>query len=106
MSSNETVTTASSSSSSPFRFPKRLYAAIFPCSTRGKLSQVVGQYGTVNSVSIPTDDQGRSKGIAFVSFHWREQAVAAMEGFNGTILDNMIFDRQCVFMEKEEEFPT
>jgi RNA recognition motif-containing protein len=56
--------------------------------TEQGLSDLFGQHGTVNSVSIITDRiTGRSRGFAFVEMNDDSEAKAAMEALNGKELD-------------------
>ena len=52
-----------------------------------QLSQVFGQFGTVDSSNVITDrESGRSKGFGFVEMSTDEEAQAAIEKLNGTDL--------------------
>src|SRR5689334_24402986 len=52
--------------------------------TSQELQQLFGQAGTVQSASIIEDrDTGRSRGFAFVEMSSQEEALSAIEQFNG-----------------------
>ena len=72
------------------KFPKKVFVYISPCTTQVGLRQVFEEYGQVNYVRILTDQEGCSRGMAFVGFRWSEDAAAAIEGLNGRVLDKMI----------------
>jgi RNA recognition motif-containing protein len=56
--------------------------------TEESLSDLFGEHGTVNSVSILTDRvTGRSRGFAFVEMNDDGEARAAMEALNGREFD-------------------
>jgi cold-inducible RNA-binding protein len=49
------------------------------------LEQLFGQFGTVKSAEVINDrDTGRSKGFGFVEMSSDQEALAAIEGINGT----------------------
>lgn len=55
--------------------------------TEDELAAEFGTYGTVESVSIPSDKvSGRPRGFAFIEMSKRAEAEAAIEGLNGTQL--------------------
>lgn len=52
-----------------------------------ELEQLFGSYGTVTSASVITDKySGRSKGFGFVEMENDDEAKAAIEGLNGSML--------------------
>ncbi|MHC4769254.1 MAG: RNA recognition motif domain-containing protein, partial [Planctomycetota bacterium] len=57
-------------------------------STEQTLSDLFGEHGTVNNVSIITDRvTGRSRGFAFIEMNDDGEAKAAMEALNGHEFD-------------------
>ena len=94
MSSNYSVastTAATSSSSSTVYYPKKIFLNVSPSTTETRLYFVMQQYGPVNRVHIPMDrETGKSRGFAFVTFRWHEDAVAAIRGLEGVALDGLI----------------
>ena len=67
----------------------KLYVGNLPFSTRDQaLTDLFGQFGTVESVRIITDrETGRSKGFAFVEMSTEDEANAAIEKLNGSELE-------------------
>jgi RNA recognition motif-containing protein len=60
------------------------------------LKSIFEEYGTVSSVSIISDKySGRSKGFGFVTMDDDDEAKSAIEGLNGTVLQ----DREIVVNE-------
>jgi RNA recognition motif-containing protein len=56
--------------------------------TNETLNDAFAQYGTVTSARIITDrDTNRSKGFGFVEMQTGQEAVAAINGMNGTELE-------------------
>jgi len=56
--------------------------------TDAELSQVFGQFGTVESAQVIMDrDTGRSKGFGFVEMGTEQEAQAAITGLNGQDLN-------------------
>ena len=54
-----------------------------------KLRQAFEAYGQVESATVITDKySGRSRGFGFVEMPEKSEAMAAIEGLNGTDLDN------------------
>jgi RNA recognition motif-containing protein len=68
---------------------KKLYVGNLSFQTTSQdLQDFFGQAGTVESASVISDrDTGQSKGFAFVEMSTDEEAVAAIEQFNGKELD-------------------
>ncbi|MBN1122573.1 MAG: RNA-binding protein [Anaerolineae bacterium] len=64
----------------------RLYVGNLPYSTTDEqLREYFGEYGDVQEIAIITDrETGLSKGFGFVTMTTEEDAVAAMNGLNGT----------------------
>jgi cold-inducible RNA-binding protein len=53
-----------------------------------ELESLFGEYGTVQSCSIPTDrDTGRKRGFAFVEMASQAEAEAAIKALNGRDVD-------------------
>ena len=48
------------------------------------------EYGEVTNVHIPKNEEGHSRGFAFVTFRWHESAVVAMDEMEGSVLDHLI----------------
>ena len=49
------------------------------------------QYGQVNQVHIPVNQEnGASRGFAFVTFRWYEDALYAMQQLEGKTLDEIV----------------
>ncbi|HOZ49461.1 MAG TPA: RNA-binding protein [Candidatus Hydrogenedentes bacterium] len=67
----------------------RIYAGNLSYTTTDESLEAAFQaYGEVESARVITDrDSGRSKGFGFVEMPERDQAMAAIEGLNGTDLD-------------------
>ncbi|MGD9209191.1 MAG: RNA-binding protein [Desulfobacteraceae bacterium] len=66
----------------------RLYVGNIPwATTEEQLEDVFKTYGKLKFVRIIRDQQGRSKGYAFVEFVDASAAQEAMEVENGTLLD-------------------
>uniref|UniRef100_A0A452VHJ9 Polyadenylate-binding protein n=1 Tax=Ursus maritimus TaxID=29073 RepID=A0A452VHJ9_URSMA len=51
------------------------------------LKEVFGEFGSVLSVRVMTDESGKSKGFGFVNFENFEDAKKAIEGMNGKVLN-------------------
>ncbi|XP_014647843.1 PREDICTED: polyadenylate-binding protein 4-like [Ceratotherium simum simum] len=51
------------------------------------LKEVFGEFGSVLSVRVMTDESGKSKGFGFVSFENFEDARKAVKGMNGRVLN-------------------
>ncbi|XP_058905966.1 polyadenylate-binding protein 1-like [Kogia breviceps] len=51
------------------------------------LKEVLGEFGSVLSVRVMTDENGKSEGFGFVSFENFENAQKAIEGMNGKVLN-------------------
>jgi hypothetical protein len=66
----------------------KLYVGNLPYSVRDSdLEQSFGQFGTVTSAKVMMErDTGRSKGFGFVEMGSDAEALAAVEGMNGTPL--------------------
>lgn len=65
-----------------------LYVKEFPVSwSDDDLKNYFSKYGTLGSVTIMKDDDGKSKGFGFVCFDKPEDATQAMEKENNTIVD-------------------
>lgn len=61
-----------------------LYLKQFPLSwSEEQLQGIVGAYGETTSVLISRDEEGKSKGFAFINFADHEGASAALEELNG-----------------------
>lgn len=67
----------------------RLYIGNLPYSVgENELRRLFSQAGTVESVTMPLDRQtGRPRGFAFVQMATDDEANAAIETFNGYVLD-------------------
>jgi cold-inducible RNA-binding protein len=67
---------------------KKIYVGNLPfTATNESLSEVFGQFGTVDSSKIITDrDTGRSKGFGFVEMSDSDAADSAIEKLNGSDL--------------------
>ena len=67
----------------------KLYVGNLPYSiTNETLEEKFGECGTVDSVKIITDrDTGRSKGFGFIEMSNDDEALAAIEKFNGQEID-------------------
>lgn len=52
-----------------------------------ELSSLFAKYGDIQSVSLQVDEEGNSKGFAFITFATHDQAVAAVEGLNNFVLE-------------------
>jgi RNA recognition motif-containing protein len=68
----------------------RLYVGGLPYQTTAQdLADLFGQVGQVDDVQIITDrDTGRSKGFGFVEMGDAQEAQAAIDRLNGTMLGN------------------
>ena len=56
--------------------------------TEAQLRDAFGAYGTVSRAAVIMDrDTGRSRGFGFVEMDDDEEAMAAIEGLNGSDLD-------------------
>jgi cold-inducible RNA-binding protein len=68
----------------------RLYVGGLPYQTTAQdLADLFGQIGQVDDVQIITDrDTGRSKGFGFVEMGDTQEAQAAINRFNGSMLGN------------------
>ena len=68
----------------------KLYVGNLAYSVRDdNLQQEMGAFGNVMSAKVMMDrDTGRSKGWGTVLFETREQAQAAIQGFNGVELEH------------------
>lgn len=95
--SNNTATTfshssigASSSSNAAVRYPKKIFMNVSPATTEIDLCIFMERFGEVTSVKIPQDDKGKSRGFAFVTFRWNEDAAYALEQLEGHRLDGLI----------------
>ena len=68
---------------------KKLYIGNLSYSVdSNQLTDLFAQAGTVDSANVITDrETGRSKGFAFVEMSAENEAMSAIEKFNGTDLD-------------------
>ena len=68
---------------------RKLYVGNLPYSaTEQSLREAFAKSGTVDSVSLITDrDTGQSKGFGFVEMSSDQEAQAATQALNGTMLD-------------------
>ena len=68
---------------------RKLYVGNLPYSaTEQSLREAFAASGTVDSVSLITDrDTGQSKGFGFVEMSTEQEAQAATQALNGTMLD-------------------
>ena len=68
----------------------KLYVGKLPYSTTDQiLTDLFGQYGQVLSATVIVDrSTGRSKGFGFVEMSDEQEARAAMNALNNTLLDN------------------
>lgn len=94
---NNTATTASHSSiasdasvTATVRYPKKIYMDVSPSTSEMDLHIFMECYGEVTSVHIPQNAKGRSRGFAFVTFQWHEDATYALEQLEGRSLDGLI----------------
>lgn len=85
-----TSTTASTTTTNHSRFPKKLFMGVSPSTTELSLRQVMQGYGRVFNVHVPHNEHGHSRGFAFVTFQWHEDAAFAMEDLEGSKLDGLI----------------
>ena len=52
------------------------------------LGNVFGEYGSIRGIRIPTDrDTGQVKGFGYIQYESVEEAQAALEGLNGTVIE-------------------
>ena len=93
-SSSATSTTNTSRTSSaapaPRRYRKKSFLNVSPITTEGGLLSVMQEYGQVTDIRIPRNEKGHSRGFAFVTFRWHEDAVVAMRELEGSVLDSLI----------------
>ncbi len=68
---------------------KKLYVGGLPYQvTEDKLREIFSAHGTVESATVITDRMtSRSKGFGFVEMSSQEEAQAAMDKLNGTVLE-------------------
>ena len=67
------------------------------------LFSVMEEFGHVNAIDIPKNESGNSRGFAFVTFRWHEDAVAAMEELEGSVLDSLILHPRWAAPKKEKK---
>lgn len=65
--------------------PKKIFVGNIPFSTtEEELVNLFSEYGTISEAALIVDRfNGRSKGIAFITFETEEEAKAAIEAMNG-----------------------
>ena len=103
MSSNSSVATSSTASLSTeatnnnntIHNKKTIFLGIAPATTVSQLfgyliDQDKSYTKTIRDIRIPTDKEGNSRCFAFITFHWHEDAVKAMEDLEGRPLDGLI----------------
>ncbi|CAG8591936.1 13752_t:CDS:2 [Acaulospora morrowiae] len=56
-------------------------------STEQGLEELGSRFGKVESVRMPRDYEGRSRGYGFIEFSQEEDATKAMEGLNGILFE-------------------
>lgn len=62
-----------------------LYAKNFPLAwTNEDVMEAFSKFGTITSVKVMTDPEGKSRGFGFVNYNTHEDAKAAIEGMNNT----------------------
>ena len=104
MSSNQSIatsTTASLSTSQGGQQPQRrqhqktIFLGVAPSTTEVALHILMErEYGPIQMVRIPLDQDRKSRGFAFITFQYYEHAVAAIEGLDGVPLDGLILHPQ------------
>jgi RNA recognition motif-containing protein len=87
---SSTTSISAAATGAAFKFPKKLFLEVSPVTTDWELEKVAEQYGRVHNVHIPKNERNQSRGFAFVTFRWHEDAAAAMEDLEGSPLGGMI----------------
>ena len=83
----------------------KLYVGSLPYSTtEAQLTDMFGQYGSVTSARVITDKfTGQSRGFGFVEMATSEEAQKAIDGLNGTKLEQRtLVVNEAKPMEKRE----
>jgi RNA recognition motif. (a.k.a. RRM, RBD, or RNP domain) len=69
--------------------PAKLFVGCLPYSkTAAEVAEIFGQFGTLVEVAILTDPEGRSRGAAFVTYAFKENAEEAVSRLAGYVFPN------------------
>ncbi|ANB11271.1 polyadenylate-binding protein [Sugiyamaella lignohabitans] len=73
--------------------------------TEPEFRSLFAQYGEIDSISLPLNNDGSCRGFGFVNFKTHDQAVKAMEELNDTLFHNRLIyvNRAQKKYEREEE---